>query len=89
MEKLYAFIGSATHQDSPDGLEEYIAIAEDIPAHFKEEVLEDSEDAIVKVLTRAEMDSLSKSLEVHADTFGIGDGHILDLVEDHMLCWDR
>ena len=86
MEKLYAFIGDATHQDSPDGLNSFIVISDDAPADIVEEAMEDSEDAIVRTVDRATMDSITKSIEMSVDTHGMGDGYLLDLTEDYVLC---
>jgi hypothetical protein len=87
--KLYAFVGEATHEDSLDGLNQYIAIAEDAPEGVVAEAIEDSDDAIIKTLSRTEMDSLAKSADMNVDTHGIGDGYILDLTEPYILCWDK
>ena len=86
MEKLYAFIGDATHQDSPDGLNSFIVIADDAPEHIAEEAKEDSEDAIVRTVDRAMMDSIHKSIDMHVDTHGMGDGYLLDLAGDYIIC---
>ena len=84
MEKLHAFIGDATHQDSPDGLTQFIVIAEDAPVEIVEEAMEDSEDAIVRTVDRATMDSIAKSIEMSVDTHGMGDGYLLDLTDDYV-----
>ena len=88
MSKLYAFMGDATHQDSPDGLNQFIVISDDAPADIAEEAKEDSEDAIVRTVDRATMDSIAKSIEMNLDTHGMGDGYLLDLTEPYILCWD-
>jgi hypothetical protein len=89
MEKLYAFIGDATHQDSPDGLNQFTVIADDAPAEIVEEAMEDSEDAIVRTVDRATMDSIAKSIEEHRDTHGMGDGYLLDLAGDYIVCLEE
>ena len=86
MEKLYTFIGDATHQDSPDGLNSFIVIADDAPADIVEETMEDSEDAIVRTVDRATMDSIAKSVDENYDTHGMGDGYLLDLTEPYIIC---
>lgn len=83
MEKLYAFIGEATHQDSPDGLNQFIVISHDAPLEIAEEAMEDSEDAVVRTVDRATMDSIAKSIEMSVDTHGMGDGYLLDLTGDY------
>lgn len=88
MDKLYAFIGDATHQDSPDGLNSFIVIADDAPSDIVEEVMEDTEDAIVRTVDRATMDSIHKSIDGHYDTHGMGDGYLLDLTEPYIVCID-
>ncbi len=88
MDKLYAFIGDATHQDSPDGLNSFIVIADDAPAKIVEEAMEDSEDAIVRTVDRATMDSILKSIVMSVDTHGMGDGYLLDLTEDYVVLCD-
>jgi hypothetical protein len=87
METLYAFIGDATHQDSPDSLNSFIVIAGDAPEDVVAESMEDSEDATVVIVDRAAMDSIAKSIEIVSDTHGMGDGFILDLTEPYILCW--
>lgn len=87
METLYAFIGEATHQDSPDGLNSFIVIAEDAPEDVVDEAMEDSEDSVVVTADRKTMDSITKSIEIHSDTHGMGDGYILDLTEPYIVCW--
>ena len=86
MEKLYTFIGDATHQDSPDGLNQFIVIADDAPADIVEEAMEDSEDAIVRTVDRATMDSIAKSVDGNYDTHGMGDGYLLDLAGGYIIC---
>ena len=83
MSKLYAFIGDATHQDSPDGLNQFIVISDDAPAETVEEAMDDSEDAVVRTVDRATMDSIAKSIEMSVDTHGMGDGYLLDLTGDY------
>jgi hypothetical protein len=83
MSKLYAFIGDATHQDSPDGLNQFIVISDDAPTEIVEEAMEDSEDAVVRTVDRATMDSIAKSIEMSVDTHGMGDGYLLDLTGDY------
>jgi hypothetical protein len=83
MSKLYAFIGDATHQDSPDGLNQFIVISDDAPTEIVEEAMEDSEDAVVRTVDRATMDSIAKSIEMGVDTHGMGDGYLLDLTGDY------
>lgn len=86
MSKLHAFIGDATHQDSPDGLNQFIVICDDTPADIVEEAREDSGDAIICTVDRATMDSIAKSIEMNLDTHGMGDGFILDLTEPFIVC---
>lgn len=81
MKKLYAFIGDATHRDSLDGLEPFIVIADDAPTALVKKAKHDSEEAIVRVVDRATMDSINKSIEMSLDTHGMGDGYLLDLTD--------
>lgn len=87
MDKLYAFMGDATHQDSPDGLNAYTVIANDAPEHVVKEVTEDNEDTIV-FLDREIMDRIAFACDALVDTVSVPDGHILDLTEPYILCWD-
>lgn len=87
MKTLYAFIGEATHEDSRDGLEEYVIISEDIPASMASEVLGDKENAVIKIMSREDMESLVKSIGTESEAHGIGDGYILDLEEPYILRW--
>lgn len=89
MSKLFAFIGDATHQDSPDGLNAFIVIADDAPADVVAQCMEDSEDAIVRTVDRAMMDSIAKSIEMSVDTHGMGDGYLLDLTEPFVACLEK
>jgi hypothetical protein len=84
---LYTFIGEASHRDSPDSLNSIIVIADDAPKDIAAESLEDSEDATVLTVSRVEMDSIHRATDRHDDSYGMPDGHILDLVEGHILGW--
>lgn len=83
MKKLYAFIGDATHRDSLEGLEPFIVIADDAPTSIVKKAMRDSEEAIVRTVDRATMDSINKSIELSFDTYGMGDGYLLDLTEPY------
>jgi hypothetical protein len=85
-EKLYSFSGDATHEDSLDGLEQYIVLSNDAPDDIVAETLEDSGDAIIYRAERAEMDSLYESIEMNVDRNSLGNGHILDLLEPYIIC---
>ena len=83
---LHYFSGEATHEDSRDGLNEYIIMSEDIPSDIKEEAMEDmSDEAIVEIMSREEMDSLNKSLDENRDFHAVKNGYILDLTEPYII----
>jgi hypothetical protein len=84
---LYSFIGEASHRDSPDSLNSIIVIADDAPQDIVAESMEDSEDATVLTVSRVEMDSIHRATDRNDDSYGMPDGHILDLVEFHILGW--
>jgi|694.fasta_scaffold59244_2 hypothetical protein len=85
MEKIYSFIGDATHEDSLDGLNYCIVLCDDAPGDIVDEVMEESEDAIFYKVDRAQMDSLAKSIEMDVDRHAMGDGYLLDLTEPYIL----
>lgn len=87
MQTLYSFIGEASHRDSPDSLNSIIVIADDTPKAMEAETLEDSDDATVLYVDRVEMDSIHRATDRNDDSYGMPDGHILDLVEGHILGW--
>lgn len=87
MQTLYSFIGEASHRDSPDSLNSIIVIAADTPKAMEAETLEDSDDATVLYVDRVEMDSIHRATDRNDDSYGMPDGHILDLVEGHILGW--
>ena len=85
-EKLYAFIGEATHLDSPDGLNQYIVIAEDAPDNIVAECMEDNDDdAIISKIHRSAMDSIAKSIAESRDKHVMSDGYVLDLTEPYII----
>jgi len=87
MKTLHGFIGDGTHEDSRDSLYQFIVLSEDAPQHIVDECMEDSEEATVLTVSRAEMDLIHKSTELNEDSHGMPDGHILDLVESYILAW--
>ena len=87
MKTLYSFIGEGSHRDSPDSLYSIIVIADDAPKDVAAESLEDSEDATVFTVSRAEMNSIHGATDRNDDSYGMPDGHILDLVEGYILGW--
>lgn len=85
MQTLYSFIGEASHRDSPDSLYSIIVIAADAPKAMEAEALEDSDDATVLFLDRVGMNSIHRATDRNDDSYGMPDGHILDLVEGYIL----
>ena len=89
MKKLYAFIGDATHRDSLDGLEPFVVIADDAPTSLVKKAKHDSDGAIVRIVDRATMDSINKSIEMSLDTHGMGDGYLLDLTDAYVTLFGK